>query len=578
MFQLKHHTRKGHKTKLFAAVAYALAGLLASGSAYAVTDQEFQDLSKKVDNNQSANQTALVMLTQTLAKKEKDFNDQLKNEKDKLKVILEAKEKEARDFMADINAFKSDTTKYLQGVEGALKYLEDSQDEFETDLADKVSKKEFADGLTEVVKPLKAMGEEIDKKASKQELADGLTAVLKPLEALGKEVDANKEAIADKASKKDLADGLTAVLKPLEALGKEVDKKANKEQVDTNTKDIADINDYLVKQYDSIFGDAPDALENMVLDNDEKLTNHEEKIAANEKAIADNKKAIDDNFAETKENVNKLAEETLKGIKHLNETKADKAAVEENKALIQATAEAVDETGKLLAALAPEVEETKKALNYKADQGYVDGMVKEIAERYDPVLEDLKNNKLDKTELAKVEAAKTEVAAAKEEVKAEVTNLKNSAAQIEKNKTEVARVEKVLEEKAKALDKKAEALEGNVTAVTTLVTNQKTVIDNLENRVNNFSNQINGLNNKVEKLEENFESGMAIQSAHAALFQPYRVGRVNVTAGLGGYKGKTALAVGVGYRFNERFAAKAGVAADTKGKRASYNLGVNFEF
>lgn len=82
----------------------------------------------------------------------------------------------------------------------------------------------------------------------------------------------------------------------------------------------------------------------------------------------------------------------------------------------------------------------------------------------------------------------------------------------------------------------------------------------------------------MEKLEENFESGMAIQSAHAALFQPYRVGRVNVTAGLGGYKGKTALAVGVGYRFNERFAAKAGVAADTKGKRASYNLGVNFEF
>ena len=59
MFKKHRSPVQGQKSKLMAFVAYALAGLLASGSAYAVTDQEFQDLSQKVDNNQTANQTAL---------------------------------------------------------------------------------------------------------------------------------------------------------------------------------------------------------------------------------------------------------------------------------------------------------------------------------------------------------------------------------------------------------------------------------------------------------------------------------------------------------------------------------------
>lgn len=43
-----------------------------------------------------------------------------------------------------------------------------------------------------------------------------------------------------------------------------------------------------------------------------------------------------------------------------------------------------------------------------------------------------------------------------------------------------------------------------------------------------------------------------------------------------GYSDKQAVAVGVGYRFNEQTAAKAGVA--TSDGDVSYNVGVNFEF
>lgn len=44
----------------------------------------------------------------------------------------------------------------------------------------------------------------------------------------------------------------------------------------------------------------------------------------------------------------------------------------------------------------------------------------------------------------------------------------------------------------------------------------------------------------------------------------------------GGVRDKQAVAVGVGYRFNEKTAAKAGVA--TSNGDTSYNVGVNFEF
>lgn len=48
---------------------------------------------------------------------------------------------------------------------------------------------------------------------------------------------------------------------------------------------------------------------------------------------------------------------------------------------------------------------------------------------------------------------------------------------------------------------------------------------------------------------ERHERAMAVQGATANLFQPYQVGKANVTAALGGYRGEHAVAVGTGYRF-----------------------------
>lgn len=91
---------------------------------------------------------------------------------------------------------------------------------------------------------------------------------------------------------------------------------------------------------------------------------------------------------------------------------------------------------------------------------------------------------------------------------------------------------------------------------------------------------LNARMGEVEKrlgdLDNDFKSGMATQAALNGLFQPYTIGRANTSIAIGGYDSKTAIAIGAGYRFNEKIATKA--AFSTDGSNASYNLGVNFEW
>ena len=93
------------------------------------------------------------------------------------------------------------------------------------------------------------------------------------------------------------------------------------------------------------------------------------------------------------------------------------------------------------------------------------------------------------------------------------------------------------------------------------------------------SARIDSLDKNVANLRKETRQGLAAQAALSGLFQPYSVGKFNLTAALGGFKSDTAVAVGAGYRFNENFAAKAGLAVGTSsGSSASYNVGVNYEW
>ncbi|HFU0690354.1 TPA: YadA-like family protein, partial [Morganella morganii] len=90
---------------------------------------------------------------------------------------------------------------------------------------------------------------------------------------------------------------------------------------------------------------------------------------------------------------------------------------------------------------------------------------------------------------------------------------------------------------------------------------------------------LNRLNGRIDDLDNKVNKGFATNAALSGLFQPYGVGKMNLTAGVGGYKDESAVAVGVGYRFNENVAVKGGVATSAgNGSSTMYNASVNFEW
>lgn len=107
--------------------------------------------------------------------------------------------------------------------------------------------------------------------------------------------------------------------------------------------------------------------------------------------------------------------------------------------------------------------------------------------------------------------------------------------------------------------------------------NQKLIAQNTAKITLNHQ-AIQKLTTDLMNLKLQLKRGLATQSALNGLFQPYSVGKFNLTAAFGGYQSQTAIAIGTGYRFNERIAAKAGIAKSVKGAALSYNVGVNYEF
>ncbi|CNK58248.1 trimeric autotransporter adhesin YadA [Yersinia enterocolitica] len=85
------------------------------------------------------------------------------------------------------------------------------------------------------------------------------------------------------------------------------------------------------------------------------------------------------------------------------------------------------------------------------------------------------------------------------------------------------------------------------------------------------------LDNRLDKLDTRVDKGLASSAALNSLFQPYGVGKVNFTAGVGGYRSSQALAIGSGYRVNENVALKAGVAY-AGSSDVMYNASFNIEW
>ncbi|EKM7330294.1 YadA-like family protein, partial [Escherichia coli] len=95
----------------------------------------------------------------------------------------------------------------------------------------------------------------------------------------------------------------------------------------------------------------------------------------------------------------------------------------------------------------------------------------------------------------------------------------------------------------------------------TNITNNTKAIQSNSRQLQEHNARLNDHQRQIRENHEEMKRAAAQSAALAGLFQPYSVGKFNATAALGGYSDKQAVAVGVGYRFNEQTAAKAGIAA-----------------
>ena len=399
-------------------------------------------------------------------------------------------------------------------------------------------------------------------KADFEELAKYTADMGKKVNDIGDEVTALSDATNAAITRhdKDIVDLAQAGLKATEALeANRKDIDANKAAIDTNKEaittkaDKADV-DELVKYTADMgkkvndIGDEVTALSDAtsaaITRQDKDIVDLAKGLQLAAEAVEDNRKEIDANKAAIAENTAKLEEQ-----KEANDgfNNAIASLDEDIITLKKADLAAAD----ALKAHRTDIDANKAAIETKADKTAVES-VRTIAVEAQKSAQVAKGavevaQKSAETADSHAKAAQTAAAKAQESADTNAVQIAANTKQIDTNKTDIAALQTANGQHAAGIAKN--------------------------------SARIDSLDKNVANLRKETRQGLAAQAALSGLFQPYSVGKFNVTAALGGFKSDTAVAVGAGYRFNENFAAKAGLAVGTSsGGSASYNVGLNYEW
>ena len=364
------------------------------------------------------------------------------------------------------------------------------------------------------------------------------------LEVNRQDIDANKAAIetkADKADFEELAKYTADMGKKVNDIGDEVTalSDATSAAITRHDKDIVDLAQAGLKATEALEANRKDIDANTKYIGDLALAG---KAAAD--ALEANRQDIDANKAAIAENTAKLEEQ-----KEANEgfNNAIASLDEDIITLKKADLAAAD----ALKAHRTDIDANKAAIETKADKTAVES-VRTIAVEAQKSAQAAKGavevaQKSAETADSHAKAAQTAAAKAQESADTNAVQIAANTKQIDTNKTDIAALQTANGQHAAGIAKN--------------------------------SARIDSLDKNVANLRKETRQGLAAQAALSGLFQPYSVGKFNVTAALGGFKSDTAVAVGAGYRFNENFAAKAGLAVGTSsGGSASYNVGLNYEW
>ena len=393
-------------------------------------------------------------------------------------------------------------------------------------------------------------------------------------------IEANTNALKKKANISDVNERFQATGEALEAVSNQVADNATSIEANTNAlKKKANISD--VNERFQATGEALEAVSNQVADNAnsiEAVNKDVENIKQVHNELADHVTSeinrvtdyvndMSDDIDSNRENIKTVAKTMVEGFEAVSED-------------VKNNQRAIENVNKDVEKNTQDIRVQKASIDAKAGKKYVDDKLAdkadkaELANKADQATVENYHNSLVKAHESTQKAVddnKTKIAANKEAV------TKNEAA-IKDNKEAVAKNEAAIKDNKEAVAKNEAAIKVNTAGIAQLKSAQQQSVTSLKAKIDQNSARIDQLDNRVSDLDKEVKNGLAAQAALNGLFQPYNVGKVNMSAAVGGYKSKTALAVGTGYRFNENVAAKAGVAFSTNGGGATYNAGVNFEW
>ena len=384
------------------------------------------------------------------------------------------------------------------------------------------------------------------------DLASAGKAAMEALEVNRKDIDANKKYIGDLAlAGKAAADAL----------------EANRQDIDANKAAIAE-NTASLKEQEK----ANDGFNNAIASLDKDIGDLASAGKAAMEALEVNRKDIDANkkYIGDLALAGKAAADALEANRQ--DIDANKAAIAENTASLKEQEKANDGFNNAIASLDKDIITLKKADlaaadALKAHRTDIDANKAAIETKADKTaVESVRTIAVEAQKSAQVAKGAVEVA----QKSAENADSHAKAAQ-----TAAAKAQESADTNAVQIAANTKQIDTNKTDIAALQTaNGQHAAGIAKN-----SARIDSLDKNVANLRKETRQGLAAQAALSGLFQPYSVGKFNVTAALGGFKSDTAVAVGAGYRFNENFAAKAGLAVGTSsGGSASYNVGLNYEW
>ena len=416
------------------------------------------------------------------------------------------------------------------------------------------------DAIDEIVKIKQTHNEAVDSiNAEIERVTDYL---LEGIDDNAAKIDENAEEIAKLKATSSFADA-----SKIEANTNALKKKAN----------ISDVNERF-----QATGEALEAVSNQVADNAnsiEAVNKDVENIKQVHNELADHVTSeinrvtdyvndMSDDIDSNRENIKTVAKTMVEGFEAVSEdVKNNQRAIENVNKDVEKNTQEYPCSKKQALMLKPVKNMLMIKLADKADKAEVQ-QIKQIKPLWKIITTALV--KAHESTQKAVDDNKTKIAANKE-------SCNENEAAIKDNKEAVAKNEAAIKDNKEAVAKNEAAIKVNTAGIAQLKSAQQQSVTSLKAKIDQNSARIDQLDNRVSDLDKEVKNGLAAQAALNGLFQPYNVGKVNMSAAVGGYKSKTALAVGTGYRFNENVAAKAGVAFSTNGGGATYNAGVNFD-